>query len=53
MIVVSLQEGQEGLNIVRRAVDLGNHKSLTDGRIAVGWAEDVILNSNRRYRRNR
>jgi hypothetical protein len=29
-IVVLLQEGQEGLNIVRRAVGLGNHKGLTD-----------------------
>jgi hypothetical protein len=48
-IVVSLQEGQEGLNNVRRAVGLGNHKGLTDGTIAVGRAEEVILNSDRRY----
>jgi hypothetical protein len=48
-IVVSLQEGQEGLNNVSRAVDLGNHKSLTDGTITVGSAEEIILNSDRRY----
>jgi hypothetical protein len=35
-IVVSLQEGQEGLNIVRRVVGLRNHKGLTDGMIVVG-----------------
>jgi hypothetical protein len=35
-IVVSLQEGQEGLNNARRAVGLGKHKGLTDGTIAVG-----------------
>jgi hypothetical protein len=44
-IVVSLQEGQEGLNNTRRAVSLGNHKGLTDGTIVVGRAENVILNS--------
>jgi hypothetical protein len=52
-IVVSLQEGQEGLNNGRRAVGLGNQKGLTDGTIAVGKAEEVILNSDRRYRWNR
>jgi hypothetical protein len=52
-ILISLQEGQEGLNIARRAVGLGNHKGLTDGTIAVGKAEEVILNSDRRYRWNR
>jgi hypothetical protein len=36
MIVVSLQERQEGLNNARKAVGLGNHKGLTDGTIAVG-----------------
>jgi hypothetical protein len=49
-IIVSSQEGQEGLNIARRAVGLGNHKGLTDGTIAVGCADEVILNSDRRYR---
>jgi hypothetical protein len=53
MIVVSLQEGQDGLNNARRAVGLGNHKGLTDGTITVGRAEEVILNSDRRYRWNR
>jgi hypothetical protein len=52
-IVVSLYEGQEGLNNARRAVGLGNHKGLTDGTIAVGWGEEVILNSDHRYRWNR
>jgi hypothetical protein len=52
-ILISLQEGQEGLNIARRAVGLGNHKGLTDGTIAVGKGEEVILNSDRRYRWNR
>jgi hypothetical protein len=47
--VVSLQQGQEGLNNARRAVGLGNHKGLSDGTIAGGWAEEVILNSDRRY----
>jgi hypothetical protein len=42
MIVVSFQEGQEGFNIARSAVGRGNHKGLTDGRIIVGGAEDVI-----------
>jgi hypothetical protein len=46
-IVVSLQEGQDGLNNTRRAVGFGYHKGLTDGTIAVGWAEQVILNSDR------
>jgi hypothetical protein len=46
-IVVSLQEGQEGFNNSRTAVGLGNHKRLTDGTIAVGMAEEVILNSDR------
>jgi hypothetical protein len=53
MIVVSLQEGQEGLNNARRPVGLGNHKGLTDDMIAVGREEEVILNSDRRYRWNR
>jgi hypothetical protein len=52
-IVVSLQEGQEGLNTARRAVALGHHKDLTDDTIAVGRAEEVILNSDHRYRWNR
>jgi hypothetical protein len=52
-IVVSLQEGQEGLTNARRAVGLGNHKGLTDGTIAVGKAQEVLLNSDRRYRWNR
>jgi hypothetical protein len=47
MIVVSLQEGLAGLNITRRAVGLGNHKSLTDGTITVGAAEEINLNSDR------
>jgi hypothetical protein len=51
-IVVSLQEGQEGLNNARRAVGRGNHKGLTDGTITVGWAEEVILNSDCQYRSN-
>jgi hypothetical protein len=51
-IVLSLQEWQEGLNNARRAVGPGNHKGLTDGTIAVGRAEEVILNSDRRYRWN-
>jgi hypothetical protein len=49
-IVVLLQEGQEGLNIARRAVALGNQKGLPDGTIAVGRAEEIILRSDRRYR---
>jgi hypothetical protein len=52
-IIVSLQEGQEGLNNARRAVGLGNHMGLTDGTIAIGRAEEVILNSDHRYRWNR
>jgi hypothetical protein len=48
-IVVSLPEGQEELNNARRAVGLGNHKGLTEGTIAVGRAEEGILNSDRRY----
>jgi hypothetical protein len=48
MIVVSLQEGQERLNNARRAVGLGNHKGLTDSTIAVGRAEEVIVNSDHR-----
>jgi hypothetical protein len=35
MIIVPLQEGLEELNILRRAVGLRNHKSLTDGMIIV------------------
>jgi hypothetical protein len=50
MIVVSLYEGQEELNIARRAVGLGNHNGLTGGTIAVGRADEVILNCDRRYR---
>jgi hypothetical protein len=34
-IIVSLQEGQEGLNIVRRVLGFGNHKGLTNDTIAV------------------
>jgi hypothetical protein len=52
-IVISLQEGQEGLNTARREVGLGNHKGLTDSTIVVGKGEEVILNSDRRYRWNR
>jgi hypothetical protein len=52
-IVVSLQEGQEGLNNAKRVVGLGNHKGLTDGMITVGKDEDVIHNSDPRYRWNR
>jgi hypothetical protein len=52
-IVVSLQEGQEALNIVRRAVGLGNHMSLTDSTIMGGRAEKVILNSDHPYLWNR
>jgi hypothetical protein len=52
-IIVSLQEWQEGLNNPRSAVGLGYHKGLTDGTIAVGKAEEVILNSERRYRWHR
>jgi hypothetical protein len=52
-IVVSLQEGQEGLNNARRAVGLGNHNGLTDCKIALGKAEEEILNSDRRYQWNR
>jgi hypothetical protein len=52
-IVVSLQEGHEGLNNASRAGHLGKHKGLTDGTIAVGRAEEVILNSVHRYRWNR
>jgi hypothetical protein len=52
-IVVSIQEGQEELNNARRAVGLGNRKGLTDGTIMVGRAEEVILNSDDRYRWNR
>jgi hypothetical protein len=48
-IVVSLQEGQEELNIVRRAAGLGNHQGVINGTIAVGGADDVILNSDHRY----
>jgi hypothetical protein len=48
-IVVSLQEGQEGLNNARRVVGRGNHTGLTDGTITVEMAEAVILNSDRRY----
>jgi hypothetical protein len=33
MIEVSLQKGQEGLNIARRAMGHGNYKGLTDGMI--------------------
>jgi hypothetical protein len=51
-IVVSLQEGQEELNNARRVVGLGNHMGLTDGMIAVGRAEEVILKSDHRYRWN-
>jgi hypothetical protein len=36
MIVVSLPEGPDGLNIVSKAVGLGNGKDLTDGTFAVG-----------------
>jgi hypothetical protein len=36
IIVVSLQEQQEGLNIVRRVVGHGNHKGLTNGTIVEG-----------------
>jgi hypothetical protein len=36
MIVVLLQEGQEGLNKVRRALGFGYYKGLTDGTITVG-----------------
>jgi hypothetical protein len=46
MIIVSLQDGQEGLNIVRRAVGLGNPKGFTDRTIAVGKVEEVLLNSD-------
>jgi hypothetical protein len=52
-IVVSLQEGQGALNNARRAVGLGNHKGLTDSTIPVRRAEEVVLNSDRRYRSNR
>jgi hypothetical protein len=52
-IVVSLQEWQGGLNNARRAVGLGHHKGLTDVIIAVGRAEEGILNSDRKYRWNR
>jgi hypothetical protein len=49
IIVVSLQEGQEGLNNMRSAVGLGNHTVLTDGTIAAGRAEEEILDSDHRY----
>jgi hypothetical protein len=49
-IVVSLQEGQEGLNNARRALGLGHHKGLIDSMIALGRAEQVILTSDHRYR---
>jgi hypothetical protein len=52
-IVVLLSEGQEGVNIARRAVGLRNQKGLTEHTIAVGSAEEVILNSDGRYRQNR
>jgi hypothetical protein len=51
-IVVLLQEGQEALNNVRRAVGLVDHKGFTNGGIAVGKAEQVIFNSDHRYRWN-
>jgi hypothetical protein len=46
MIIVSLQEEQEAINIARSVVGLGNNKGWTDGTIAVGIAEEVILNSD-------
>jgi hypothetical protein len=49
MIEVSLQKGQEGLNIARRAMGHGNYKGLTDGMIMVGSGEEVIVNSDGRY----
>jgi hypothetical protein len=52
MIVASLQEAQEGLNIAQRAVGLGNSKGLTDGTMAVQRGEEVILNSDHRYHWN-
>jgi hypothetical protein len=45
-IVVSLQEGQERSYIRRSAVGLRNHKDLTNDMIAVGWAEEIILNTD-------
>jgi hypothetical protein len=45
-IVVSLQEGHEGLNTTRRAVGLRNLNGLTDGAIVVGSGEEGILNSD-------
>jgi hypothetical protein len=48
-IVLSLQEQQEGLNHLRRAVGFGNHKGLTDSTIMVGRGEEAILNSDLRY----
>jgi hypothetical protein len=50
LIVVSLQEGQAGLNIVRWAVGVGNHTGLSDGMIAIEQAQEVIFNSDHRYR---
>jgi hypothetical protein len=52
-IVVALQLGQEGLNIARNAVGLGNHKGLTDGIIMIGRAEEVNLDSDYQYQWNR
>jgi hypothetical protein len=43
-IVVTLQERQEGHNIARRVVGLGYHKRLTHWTMAVGRAEELILN---------
>jgi hypothetical protein len=53
MIVVSLQEAQEGLNNTTRAVGLGIHKGLTGSMIVVARAEEVNLNSDYRYGWNR
>jgi hypothetical protein len=47
-IVVSLQEGQDGLNITRTALGLGNHEGLTGGTITVERADDVRLNFDHR-----
>jgi hypothetical protein len=42
-IIATLQEGQEGLNILGRVVGLENEKGLTDDTITLGRGEEVIL----------
>jgi hypothetical protein len=32
-----ITRGEDGLNIARSAVDLGNYKGVTTGMISIGW----------------